>query len=260
MKLFLNVSEARLVGAGCILPDASWHMPIHVHRNEWEFIYFLQGCGRVETPGSTLHPQRYHMVVYPAGLPHAEWANPVDPEETIYMSIAVEANYLPGVHLIFPDRDGKLRWLASNILAEFQAVGLSPLVHVYSQALLLLVERLWAEGDRISQDHDFVDVVIQYINTHYAESLSMDRLAAVAHVSKTYLAHKFRQRTGKTLMRYVQEVRVEEAIRLLVTTRHSIGTVARMVGFADPLHFSRVFKRISGRTPSAMRTGAQATS
>jgi AraC-like DNA-binding protein len=88
---------------------------------------------------------------------------------------------------------------------------------------------------------------------HYALPLSVSTLADVAHVSGSYLVKRFRGRTGISLMRYVQDVRVQEAERLLVTTDEPVAQIARKVGFADPLYFSRVFRRATGHSPTAMR-------
>jgi len=250
-KVF-SIATTKLMGAGRILPDSSWHMATHLHPDQWEFIYFLKGCGRVETPTSTFFPQRYHLVVYPPGLPHAEWASAHDPEETVFITVSVQGQCPQGVHLLLPDRDGKLRWLATNILEEFHAFGPSSLLaQTYTQALLLIVERYWTEASPVP--HDVVDVVIQYIQTNYSRPLSIRRLAKTAHISPSYLAHRFREKTGISLMRYVQKVRIEEATRLLSTTDHAISAIARQVGFTDPLHFSRVFKKMKGFSPTEMR-------
>lgn len=250
-KVF-SIATTKLVRAGRILPDSGWHMATHLHPEQWEFIYFLKGCGRVETPTSTFFPQRYHLVVYPPGLPHAEWTSAHDPEETVYITVSVQGQCPKGVHLLLPDRDGKMRWLATNILEEYSTFGpSSPLAHAYTQALLLIVERYWTEASPVP--HNAVDVVIQYIQTNYSRPLSIRHLAETAHISQSYLAHRFRQKTGFSLMRYVQRVRIEEATRLLSTTDYPISNIARQVGFTDPLHFSRVYKKMKGFTPSEMR-------
>ena len=191
------------------------------------------------------------MVVYPPGLPHEEWADPLDPQETIFLAVSAPAEYPRGVHLMLPDRGGSMRWLVQSTLSEHQLFGCSPLAHTYVQALLQLVERSWQETASVS--HDFVDATIQYIQMHYALPLSVPTLADVAHVSSSYLAKRFRERTGISLMRYVQDVRMREAVRLVVTTDEPVAQIAREVGFTDPLYFSRVFRRVTGHSPTAMR-------
>ncbi len=251
MSMVFDVQAAQLIRAGRILPDAEWHMPAHVHSLYWEFIYFLQGCGRVETPVSTFLPNRYNLMIYPPGLPHAEWANPQDPESTIFMVITVPAECPQGVYLLLSDRDGKMRWLAESILSEYLAFGRSLLAHTYVQVLLQLVERRWSEVDSVNCD--VVDFAIQYVQTHYSLPLSVKQLARLAYVSESYLAHRFRKKTGMSVMRYVRQIRADEATRLLATTTDPIASIAQKVGFSDPLHFSRVFKRLTGCAPSNMR-------
>jgi AraC-like DNA-binding protein len=98
-----------------------------------------------------------------------------------------------------------------------------------------------------------VDVTIQYVQMHYSLPLNVSLLAGMVHVSPAHLAHCFRKKTGTTVMRYVQQVRVDAATRLLATTSDPIANIARTVGFLDPLHFSRVFKKLTGCTPSMLR-------
>lgn len=244
------IDKAFLHAAGQVLPNAGWHMPEHEHGDLWEFIYFLKGCGRVETPSHTLLPQRYHLVVYPPGLVHAEWANPTDPEQTVFLVVAVPGKCPANARLLLPDRDGRLRWLAENTFAEYKAHGLSYLAHTYTRAFLQLVERCWHET---GADHSATEVAKQYIQANYTQPLSVKHLAAVAHVSEAYFSHRFQMQTGISPMRYVQQVRIDAATRLLVTTSLTVSAVSRAVGFTDPLHFSRVFKRITGCTPTQMR-------
>lgn len=255
MGTIFDIDAARLLGVGQIHAGAEWHMDAHSHAY-WEFIYYLQGGGWVEFPGVTIHPRPHYLAIYPPGLPHAETADPADPEETIYFSVDVPGIPPRGAHLLVPDAGGEMRWLCAHILAEAQAHGLTPLAHAYTQAFLYLVERAWESG--IAVPHDAVDFAAQYLYANYAREINLTELAALVHLSQTHLVHLFTARLGISPMRYLRHVRVENARRLLATTTLSVNEIAARVGFNDPLYFRRTLKRALGCTPTAFRLHAAA--
>jgi AraC-like DNA-binding protein len=80
-------------------------------------------------------------------------------------------------------------------------------------------------------------------------------LARQLNLSETGLRDAFHRATGRSPRCYFEERRVERAARLLLATDRSINDVARAEGYEDPYHFSRVFKRVTGRSPRQYRQG-----
>jgi len=83
--------------------------------------------------------------------------------------------------------------------------------------------------------------------------IGVDVLASEHGMSRTQFSHFFRARTGTTPARFVAEVRIQEAARMLATTRVPIGQVADDCGFADAAHFANVFRRVLHQSPAAYR-------
>ncbi|MEG2017232.1 MAG: helix-turn-helix transcriptional regulator, partial [Clostridium sp.] len=69
----------------------------------------------------------------------------------------------------------------------------------------------------------------------------------------TYLAKKFKQETGKTVSEYVNEIRIKEAQFIIMATEFKIEDIAYYVGYNDKKYFSKIFKKISGVSPSEYR-------
>lgn len=253
MGTVFQVETARLLGGGRIVPNPDWACPWHAHQH-WEFIYFLRGCGRVEFPNAFAHPQQYHLLIYPPGLPHAEVADPHDPEETIFFGVDVAGSPPAGAHLLLPDPSGELRWLCERVLGELLLHGSTPLAGAYTHAFLYLLERAWESGTPVR--HDAVDVAVQYLHANYASSITLKELAGVTCTSETHLAHRFNARLGISPMRYLQRIRLEVAHRLLLTTTQPVNAVAQQAGFDDPLYFSRVFKQATGQSPAPSANSA----
>jgi AraC-like DNA-binding protein len=95
--------------------------------------------------------------------------------------------------------------------------------------------------------------VIDYVAASLSDPLSLSDLAEVAGLSRMHFAAQFRRSTGLRPHEYVQGRRIEHAQRLLASSNFSVMEIALSAGFANQAHFSRVFKRFTGATPSAWR-------
>ena len=83
--------------------------------------------------------------------------------------------------------------------------------------------------------------------------LAVDAVAADEGMSRTQFSHVFRARTGTTPARFMTEIRIREAARMLVTTRAPLRQIAGDCGFADVTHFGKVFRRLMHQSPAAYR-------
>jgi AraC family transcriptional regulator len=94
---------------------------------------------------------------------------------------------------------------------------------------------------------------IDFIEMHLDGNLRLDEIAAEAGVSTSHFIRSFRQSTGKTPYQFLLDRRVERAQSLMRNHRVSLTDVALASGFADQHHLARVFRRITGVTPSKYR-------
>ncbi|MGE4565879.1 MAG: helix-turn-helix domain-containing protein [Victivallaceae bacterium] len=98
---------------------------------------------------------------------------------------------------------------------------------------------------------------LAFIAEHLDRPLSLADLAARCHLSTSRFAHWFREREGMPPMRYLELRRIEKARELLTWSGLSIAEVASTVGYNDPLHFSRVYKKHTGQSPRDFRTASR---
>ncbi|HEV8247964.1 MAG TPA: helix-turn-helix domain-containing protein [Polyangiaceae bacterium] len=94
---------------------------------------------------------------------------------------------------------------------------------------------------------------IEHIHRHYAESLPLSRVARVAGFNEDHFSKLFKQREGKTFERYLRDVRLERAKRLLSETDLGVARIAELTGFHSAQYFCRVFRQSTGRTPIEQR-------
>jgi AraC family transcriptional regulator len=95
--------------------------------------------------------------------------------------------------------------------------------------------------------------VIEYVDAHLDQDLTLAELAAVAGFSPSHFKALFKQATGTPVHRFVLERRVERARLRLLEGRHSITEVALEAGFAHPSHMARWMRRLLGLSPSQIR-------
>ncbi len=95
--------------------------------------------------------------------------------------------------------------------------------------------------------------LLDYIEQHLGEDLSLETLAAEANLSPLYLVRTFRSAVGQSPHQYVVTRRVEQARRLLTSTALPIADISLATGFSSQSHLSNWFRRLVGVSPAAYR-------
>jgi AraC-like DNA-binding protein len=93
----------------------------------------------------------------------------------------------------------------------------------------------------------------KFIEEHSGEELSLRRVATAVNIHRNYLSEKFKQVTGMNFVEYVACTRFKEACRLLDDRDLRISEIAFAAGFQSLSQFNRVFKRLSGKSPTQYR-------
>lgn len=92
------------------------------------------------------------------------------------------------------------------------------------------------------------------IDFYYNADLSLAWLAKQCNVSESHLSTTFKKETGMTVTEYINKTRVRQALILLNATSLSIGEIASRCGFDDANYFSRIFRKVEGKSPKEYRT------
>ncbi|WP_219837097.1 response regulator [Paenibacillus sp. R14(2021)] len=96
-----------------------------------------------------------------------------------------------------------------------------------------------------------VDFIIQYIQQHYFEEVTLTELAEKVFISRNYLCDIFKKTTGETFHGYLTRVRMENAKHLILVGKLHIYEIAQKVGYKNVSYFSTVFKKyFSGVSPT----------
>ena len=95
--------------------------------------------------------------------------------------------------------------------------------------------------------------VLTHIDNDLSVDLSLKTLASLVSTNPSYLSTCFKKETGHTLTEYVTEKRIQHAIFLLNATNMQVQTIASYCGIPDVCYFSKIFKRLTGKTPTEYR-------
>ena len=99
---------------------------------------------------------------------------------------------------------------------------------------------------------DYVTQVCDYINTYYAEDISINKICRIIGIDRTYLSKIFTKKTGKSMQQYLIDVRIKEA-QVFLSRGYSVFETSVMVGYSDVSNFSKMFKKIVGKSPKDMK-------
>ena len=94
-----------------------------------------------------------------------------------------------------------------------------------------------------------------YLDAHSAEKFSLEKTAHALYVNGSYLLRVYKIVRGRTLLWYHHHIRCEKAKALLRSTDMSVSSVSETVGYITAAHFSHVFRKMTGTTPTDYRAG-----
>jgi len=103
---------------------------------------------------------------------------------------------------------------------------------------------------KIPSHYQAIEQIKNYLDEHYQRDITLAELGRMVHYSTCHLNMLFRQEMGIPIRQYVLKKKVAEAEKLLKTTDMEVKQIAYIVGFQDPLYFSRTFRRFRGYPPS----------
>ena len=106
----------------------------------------------------------------------------------------------------------------------------------------------------------YIKEALNYIEQNFQNNISIEEIAAVCGINRSYLGRIFRNSIGKSPQEFLMNYRMIKATELLKLTSLSIGEVGCAVGYENQLHFSRAFKTIYGVSPREWRNQQKNTS
>ena len=120
--------------------------------------------------------------------------------------------------------------------------------------LIELCGKLFSENKMVlGKGTSVVGLAVAYIAEHYREGVTLKQVALHCHINTSYLGQIFKKETGSAFTDYVNAMRIREAQRLLANPTLKVYEIAEQVGFTDYHYFLKIFKKVTGITPTDLR-------
>lgn len=241
-----------------------------------EIAYILSGNGKYRIDDRTYEVSEGDMIILNPGQKHqALVADADNPTTEFFIGFTdVRIKGLPDNVVPLPEDGpvlhtaGELRQKLFKICASMEAEnavcrqGRYFMLKAYLIQILLLIVREQTEPVELKTGYSFesvnkkyvVEKIVNYFEDHYDEKISLDQIAENMYLSPFYISKIFKTETGDTPIRHLINIRLEKARELL---EHgwtgSIQEVAAQVGYDDAYHFSKLFKKRYGISPSHVK-------
>lgn len=245
--------------------------------NFWEIVYVDSGAvtitrdseSTVLKQGEILfhEPNEYHTIKSfnsspniivvsfvcksPAMSYFKKFSSPLNVElKPFISSIIIEAEKT----YIIPKNDINLKRL---VIKETVPIGSEQLIKSYLEQLFILLMRTTMTKKDISVfpskeslETTLISDMKKYITSHIEDKLKIEDICNYFGYSKTYLSQLFKSQSSISLMKYYNNKKIEYAKKLIREKKYNFTQISDMLSFDNPQYFSRVFKRVTGLTPS----------
>lgn len=247
----LYISHSRYSG--------DWRSMLHTHHHA-ELFFLVDGKGLFQV-GSQRFPVRSgSLVVVNPYVAHTELSSPEEPLEYIVVGlngVQFDIQNNQEQRFFFLDDGGEqpsFNFYLQAILRERARMeeNYLPICSNLSQAFLLQLRRRISKESmslKRTKSNSSCIRVKQYIDEHYSENITLDKLAEMTHMSKYHLVHAFNAEVGCSPISYLQSRRIAASRRLLELGGYSVSQVSSMTGFSSASYFSQRFKKTMGVTP-----------
>jgi len=252
--------------------DMPFYRPPHQHPDHLELLWIVGGRGRFAVDGRTYDAGPRSLVVYNQGVWHEETAL----EPITFLFLGVSGYTVPGLPrgafldprqpCVMPlgEKFEPLVARFRELEERFRAQPDDPFGIGAALTTVLLGEiasLLHAPPTpRISSPSAVVSGIKRYLEEHYYEEFSLDRLSGLFYLNKYYIVRLFGKEIGVSPYRFVMLYRMDAAKYYLRTTDDSLEAIAERVGYQSATHFQNVFKRVTGHTPGRYRAQARGQS
>ena len=148
-------------------------------------------------------------------------------------------------------------YLFKEMINELQTcrTGYEELLTMYLRQILILVQRTRQEHRPSISTHiqEEMEYARRYFNEHYSKQISIEDYAESRNMSVSWFQRNFKQIVNHSPMQYILTIRMNNATSLLESTDYSMAEISTIVGYDNPLYFSRLFKKQKGVSPSEYR-------
>lgn len=251
------------------------HNPWHYHP-ECEVTYVNRGSGVLFIGDQVINYKRDTLIMIGSNLPHEWRSDSKESPDFFSQTFAVHFNKsFPGtdfykipeavaINQLFEqsergiriNSDQTRRIVKEKLVLLLHTKGIeriSLLLSILNQLALcseaeLLSSRAFVDSIDQGQNHR-MNQIYKYVMDHFRDQISVEEIAREAHMTTTSFCRFFKQRTNKSFIQYVNDIRIGYACKLLLEENYNISQIAYESGFENLSNFNKQFKKIKNLTP-----------
>ncbi|EIX9036832.1 AraC family transcriptional regulator [Klebsiella oxytoca] len=229
-----------------------------------ELIFCLKGRGVIRLENNLHHVQEGNLVWLPVRWPHEHYPDSAEPWEILWLRI--DSGKLNNIMQILnvlqepvfsfqqPEKVIEIYYQLFHLMKSHTLVSDAHCDALCAKLIFTLLENRSLETERSPViTHSGLGRLIYQIHSHYNDEWDIEKFMQYCQVSKSQLFRLFQETFNQSPLKWLKNYRLSQARRLLVETEDTIGKIAGLVGYNDPLHFSRDFHRAVGVSPSEFR-------
>lgn len=267
-RLFTGTNTPHLLYVTRMLSSDQLHPRLlHAHQDLVEVLLICSGTGKFLVGETSYAVQAGDLLIYNSGVVHDEISSRENAVESY--CIGIGGLQMPELreNALIPDgapalihtgpEAAALRMLYDMMYRYLSEdyPGCEDFCHYLLLALLCRILQLTGDGFQqpVMETASLSREIQAYIDTHYKEALTLQKIGDALHLSPYYLSHVFKSNSGYSPMQYLSRRRIGEAQNLLISTDLPIARIAEEVGYDTQNYFNLQFSKHVGMPPKKFR-------
>ena len=258
------LSQDLYIQAVGFYPKARGHRMQRSSHEDHLLMYCSAGKGTVEVAGQSAAVCKGDLILLPQGTPHHYRADTSDPWSLYWVHFSGQHSQAFVDHLALPPQTWVLPvGLHAKLLADFDALlsvratgyNMKAFIHAAQVLKQCLTYLALLTTNQVRQTGHYLDLqaIQALMEEHLHGPLDLDMLADHARLSKFHFSKRYKALTGYSPIQHFIHLKIERACYLLDISDQSVGDVAQALGYEDAHYFSRLFRKVTGVSPSAYR-------
>lgn len=273
-RIHEKVITSAVIPARSLTLTSSNNIVVNHWHNSLELIYISQGKMDVGVNDKTYTLLEGDLLlINSANLHYTQVYDPITVNYTLQIPYSLLKTHIPDydfIHFQGPNQDGMLSGTSQHKLLCQHIVELQELLHKqefgysvkYNSILfdiihiLLCNYSIYRNSAEIRRDewrHERNSQIINYVNTHYAQPITLEDGASILSLNTEYFCRYFKKNFGKTFIEYVNSVRLSHIHDDLLNTNLSVSKLLELHGFTNYRTFIKMFRAAYGCTPAELR-------
>lgn len=230
---------------------------VSAHSHEYYELNFLtRGKTKMRVNEKTIAYDSYDFILIPPRMKHILYESEYERFDNYVIWFKKKEEQTINNQIIkLHDYGGAVQFLCSEIYQTYMKTGMEDLelINIYLKAVLLHMKKglILGTDQPNKKDDDIAEQAIKFINTNIIVShITVSMIASKLNVSPAHFSRSFKKKVGLSPVKYINEVKIAEAKRLLVKGEYTIKEISVQLHYDDQFYFSQQFKKLTGYSPT----------